>query len=137
MAKSIKLKNNNYIDSSSVVHSKISLKELLKPDLLYDGYITPNTGIVNIGDINKYERLLIIISANYSYTTKEIPKYLFNANIGVNWQATDNRTATYYCTFSLNENGNIEIKWSGFTYATDNTDYPRYYGITRIYGYKY
>lgn len=137
MTKSIKLKNNNYIDSSSVVHNRVALKELLTADLLYDGYITPTSGVKNIGNISKYERLLVVIGANGSFTTKEIPKWLFNSSIGVNWQATDNRTATYYCTFVLSESGDIEVKWTGFTYCIDNADYQRNYGISRIYGYKY
>ena len=132
---SLKVLGKIYANNDIILKSDKPLE--LEPTLLYDGYITPNDGVINIGSIKDYERLLIVLGANGSYTTKEIPKNLFNSSIGVNWQAVDNRLAMYYCTFMINENGDVEVKWSGYTLANTNEDYIRYYGISMIYGYKY
>lgn len=137
MSTAIKFKNNIYLDTSGITHNNKVLKDILTPTLIDTGYITPSSGTKNVGNLSQYERLLVVLSANGSNTTVELPKDMYGWNIGVNWQAVDNRIATYYCTFRIEANGNITIVYSGYSFNTTNNDYPREYGISRIYGYKY
>lgn len=137
MSTAIKFRNNIYLDTSGITHNNKVLKDLLTPIEINTGYITPNSGTKNIGNVSQYERLLVVLGANGSYTTVEVPKSYYGSNIGANWQAVDNRIATYYCTFKIEANGNTTIIYSGYSFNTTNSDYPREYGITKIYGYKY
>lgn len=137
MSKAIKFKNNIYLDTSGITHNNKVLKDILTPTPIDTGYITPNSGTRNVGNLSQYERLLVVLSANGSHTTVEVPKDMYGWNIGANWQAVDNRIATYYCTFKIEANGNITIIYSGYSFNTTNSDYPREYGISKIYGYKY
>ena len=120
-----------------IMDNIINSPEWLGYALIDTGYITPSSGTKNIGDLSMYERLLVILSANGSNTIVEIPKSMYGLNIGANWQAVDNRIATYYCTFRIEANGNITIIYSGYSFNTTTNDYPREYGISKIYGYKY
>lgn len=137
MSKAIRFKNNIYLDSQSVVHNKISLNEILTPDLIYEGYITPATGIKNIGSITKYKRLLICLEANGAHTTVTLMPYHYGNYYGVNWQAMDNRLATYYVTFKITPEGEVTILHSGYMLSSSTSDYVRDYGISKIYGFKY
>jgi hypothetical protein len=137
MAKSIKLKDNTFIDSSGVTHNRTNLKTLLTPVLLYEGYITPSSGTVNIGNVSQYERLLVVLGANGSYTSIEIPKIMYGAYHGVNWQAMDNRLANYYVTFKIDANGGVSILYSGYNRVDSASDFEREYGVSRVYGYRY
>lgn len=137
MSKSIRFKNNTYLDSKSIAHNKISLNEILTPDLLYEGYISPSKGTINIGSIIKYKRLLVCLEANGSHTTIMILPFQYGNYVGVNWQAMDNRTATYYVTLKITESGAVSILHSGYTLVSSTSDYVREYGISKIYGYKF
>lgn len=137
MSKSIKFKNNIYLDSKSVVHNKLSLNEILTPDLLYDGYIKPASGIINIGSVAKYKRLVLCLEANGSHTTVTLLPYQYGNYVGVNWQAMDNRLATYYVTFKITTTGEVSILHSGYILSSSTSDYIREYGISKIYGYKF
>lgn len=137
MAKSIKFRNNVYLDSSSIVHNKLKLSELLSPTLIYEGYISPSSGVINIGSITKYKRLIVQLEANASCTTVEVLSDLYGRYIGVNWQAMDNRIATYYVTFKITATGEVSILHSGYTFSSSTSDYVREYGISKIYGYQY
>jgi len=58
MARSIKLKDNNYLDSTSIVHNKTSLSDLLTPNMLFEGNKVA-TDITLRDDINNYSYLEI------------------------------------------------------------------------------
>lgn len=136
MSKAIKFKNNIFLDTGGIVHNRYILKDLLSPTLIYDGYITPNVGDVNVGSIIDYKRLIVILEANGSCTSLVVLPAMYDRYIGINWQAMDNRTATYYVTFRITSNGIISILYSGYTLSSSNSDYIREYGISKIYGYK-
>lgn len=64
MAQSIKLKNENYIDSTGVVHNKEKLSDLLTQKVLYSrsktyANIADNTVINLSDDITKYSHVII------------------------------------------------------------------------------
>ncbi len=60
MAKSIKLKNNVYIDSSGVIHNHKKLSDYLNPVKLFDGY--ENSTVQCMDDISNYQHISIVYS---------------------------------------------------------------------------
>ena len=47
MAKSVKFKNDNYLDSTSIVHNRKKLSEILN-DVIYDNTLTGDTNLISI-----------------------------------------------------------------------------------------
>lgn len=131
------INKDTYIGDTGKKLSDLIPNDLITPVLIYQGYITPSSGTVNVGSFSNYKRLLIVLGANSSYTSLEIPVSLLPRTFAANWQALDNRLANYYCTFSLSSNGDVNIVYSGYNRVDLNYDNERNYGITEIYGYKY
>ena len=76
MTKAIKLQNDNYIDSSGVVHNRVPLNEILKPIVLYDN---PNGTLENITlnqSVSKFEYIEIFYGRNGMYQSTKV----FNPN---------------------------------------------------------
>lgn len=109
----------------------------LKPVTIWEGSVTGQGGTASIGSIAAYERVKCYLGANGSYTVVEVPKSLYGYNIGVNWQAADNRLANYYVTFSITASGLITVLYGGYNRVDVASDYERAYGVYKVEGYKY
>lgn len=153
MAKSIKLKDNNYIDSSGVVHNRTLLSTLLNNRLyqqtLYDS--TPSAGsIANLskpdssytisGNFNNYDFLVVIFSSRvWGWCKKE--ELIFNhGQFGGLSVATDNLYSMVMPLYYSNELATMQY------YFTNNNKITVYYNshytgdnhlyISKIIGYK-
>lgn len=63
MAKSIKFKNDTYLDSTSIVHKKTKLSDLLEPVILFEGNRV-TTPITLKDNINNYSYLEFYYTCN-------------------------------------------------------------------------
>ena len=64
MAKSIKLQDDNYIDSTGVVHNKKLLSLILTPKVLYENESNTATTITLNDSVTNYKRVLINAKGN-------------------------------------------------------------------------
>lgn len=74
MAKAIKFKNDNYLDSTSIVHKKTMLDKILDKLLnryvvLWSGNASMDATVTLNDNINNYEYLLIDIRTAYNYNS--------------------------------------------------------------------
>lgn len=144
MAKSIKLNDDNYIDSSSVSHERTPLNEILKPIILYNN----NTGeksVVLSDDVSKFKRIDVIskqtVYNNTTYHTttvyepndKNFTIQVINpvsANKGYYFVISAYQIRNKNITRIDNINYKMEIESSGHWYIADSLV------ITKVIGYK-
>lgn len=152
--KSIKLKDNNYIDSTGVVHNRGLLSTLLnnilneinklKPVVLYNGDPTDNTVVLSDSS-NNYTYIEIFFVCNGSNSSTKV--YQPNGKT-VSMSLDGERGATswnFYCNGTVNIN-NKQISWVKNQFISANMDTPAgkversdWYNvkIVRVLGYKY
>ena len=87
MAKSIKLKNNNYWDSDSVVHNKLSLKTLL--DTINSSVTNYSLNLVAVTNTTTAKTVLTV-------TIPETGIYLFTGFASPNYYGQSGRELTTY-----------------------------------------
>lgn len=109
MSKSIKLKNDNYLDSSSIVHNKEMLSKILNRMQIKSKIVSGNTGEygnvkLNL-DISKYVILEMIVTSITGATQ--------GSPMAIRIGSGDSHYAhivTDYNTFSLVQNKDVTIK---------------------------
>lgn len=80
MSKSIKLKNNNYWDSSSIVHNRTKLSDILNAQKK-EIYLNPNSSTdIEIG-ATTHEPLLISITGSGSFFETSVLIHLYRINL--------------------------------------------------------
>ena len=69
MAQSIKLKNENYIDSTGVVHNRQLLSEILTPVILFNSASGSQSSSIslNVDDVDTFEKIDIIFGYDSMY----------------------------------------------------------------------
>ncbi|MEI3507831.1 MAG: hypothetical protein V8R01_01660 [Bacilli bacterium] len=144
MAKAIKLQDDNYIDSSGVVHNRVPLNEILKPIVLYDN----NTGeksVVLSQEVTDFKRIDVISKqTSYNNTTyhtttvyepndKNFTIQVINpvsANKGYYFVISAYQIRNKNITRIDNINYKMEIESSGHWYIADSLV------IIKVIGYK-
>lgn len=156
MAQSIKLKNENYIDSTGVVHNKEKLSDLLTQKVLYSrsktyANIADNTVINLSDDITKYKRIIIYgINGNGIISSCEIYNPSINDMFVLSIPRSGNRTGNYAYEHNYREfviNSSKEIKYGNGTQGASRlTSSTTWYGfvsdattvmIYAVIGYKF
>lgn len=144
MGKAIKLQDDNYIDSSGVVHNRVPLNEILKPIVLYDN----NTGeksVVLSQEVTDFKRIDVIskqtVYNNTTYHTTTVyepndKNFIIqvinpvSANKGYYFVISAYQIRNKNITRIDNINYKMEIESSGHWYIADSLV------ITKVIGYK-
>lgn len=147
MSKSIKLKDNNFIDSSGIVHNKQKLNEIIfVPVILYENSTGSNEDITLSDSAENYEYIDILYrNEAYHYACARI--YHPNGAKANLISMTQNNSGTYKGVYYRNKtvliSGNsISIVSSSQIWVTGdnqcgmNIDAPALTYITRVIGYK-
>ena len=80
MSKSIKLKNNIFWDSSSIIHNKKKLSEILSSTILYSSVGT-NENVVCSENISNFEYLEITTKSGNVHKVKALNSFTLNEMI--------------------------------------------------------
>ena len=113
MSKAIKFKNENYLDTSSVVHKKEVLFDILDRELYYNSPIIKDDGIewVRVATINlnsNYQRESIVISSVMTGNTDDADSGM--ALIGVSRGGNDTE---FFSNITKFGNANIVVTFEG------------------------
>ena len=156
MGKSIKLKNDNYWDSTGIIHNQRKLSEVLTPTILYSrsktyANIADNTVINLSDDIAKYKRIIIYgINGNGIISNCEIYSPSINDMFVLSIPRSGGRTGNYayehdYREFTIT--GSKQIKYGNGTQGSSRlTSGTTWYGfvsdvttimIYAVIGYKF
>lgn len=142
MAKAIKLENDNYIDSSGVVHNREPLNEILNPVVLYESN-GESTDINLNDDYNDYSYIEIYAreSGNKILPIVKLPKE--STGFAINSLRSDSGGIVIYSKKYNISSNKISISGSICVYEVNNTinyirtdvDYWRI-SIIKVIGYK-
>lgn len=132
MSKSIKLKDNNYLDSSSIVYNRQKLSDILDIQTIL---LSVNTDYVYLNDLQyicfKIGKLVILNIQTLAFK-KEIPNYqeiIYGLPKPINSIAFclygGNAASGNTVRLAINTNGNIQTHWSPTVLYGDsaNTQY--------------
>ena len=78
MSKSKKLKNNIFWDSSSIIHNKKKLSEILSSTILYDSSVGTNENVVCSENISNFEYLEITTKSGNVHKVKALNSFTLN-----------------------------------------------------------
>ena len=132
MSKAIKLKDNNYLDTSSVVHKREVLFDILNRELYWDSPIKKPDGIewvrvANIELTNNYQRESIIISSVMTGNTDDNDSGI--ALVGVSRGGNDTE---FFSNITKFGNANFVVTFEG-TRAVVSIEKRVYYRNLHIY----
>ena len=142
MGKSIKLKNEHYIDGTGVIHKQDNLRFITSTDILYDNSTGSTSSVTLSEEAVNYQFLLIEITPKqYAYMLTDdymfiIPKNSFFGK-SVAWFDKDNNR-TYSLYFRISISGKTITITNNQGGSTDsNSSYwgnPNVYAITKVIG---
>lgn len=112
MGKSIKLKNNNYWDSDSVVHNKLSLKTLLNK--INSSVTNYNLSIVETTDTTLEITVLTV-------QISETGIYLFTGFAAPNYYGQNGRELTTYLKHNNNNIWKNTCVFNSYAWTAENT----------------
>lgn len=156
MGKSIKLKGENYWDSTGIVHNQQKLSELLSPQILYScsktySSIADDTIITLSDDIANYERIVVYgVNGNGIINNCEIYNPTIDDAFVLSIPRSGNRSGSYayehdYREFTIT--GSKQIKYGNGTQGSSRlTSGTTWYGfvsdvttimIYAVIGYKF
>lgn len=78
MSKSLKLKNNTFWDSSSIIHNGKKLSEILSSTILYDSSVGTNENVVCSENISNFEYLEITTKSGNVHKVKALNSFTLN-----------------------------------------------------------
>lgn len=78
MSKSLKLKNNTFWDSSSIIHNGKKLSEILSSTILYDSSVGTNENVVCSENISNFEYLEITTKSGNVHKVKPLNSFTLN-----------------------------------------------------------
>lgn len=81
MSKSLKLKNNTFWDSSSIIHNGKKLSEILNSTILYDSSVGTNENVVCSENISNFEYLEITTKSGNVHKVKALNSFTLNEMI--------------------------------------------------------
>lgn len=81
MSKSLKLKNNTFWDSSSIIHNGKKLSEILSSTILYDSSVGTNENVVCSENISNFEYLEITTKSGNVHKVKALNSFTLNEMI--------------------------------------------------------
>lgn len=142
MGKSIKLKNEHYIDGTGVMHKQDNLRFITSTDILYDNSTGSTSSISLTEDANNYQFLLIELLAK-RYSALLTTDYMFiipkNSSFGksIAWFDKGNNRA-YSLYFKISISGKTITITDNQGGSTDaNSSYwgdANVYAITKVIG---
>lgn len=140
MPKSMKLSNENYIDSTGIVHNKKLLSDILnglhsvKFENLWSGRLTTNNTTVNLTDSRKnYDLILIIGCGDTGARARPVSNLLTN-------NAIDSAGTNYVTLMVPYTNGSPVILHFGFpsdTTLKTVSGFTNYFVLTEVWGIKF
>lgn len=136
MARAIKLQDDDYLDSSGVMHERTPLNEILnspKIKQLWSGRISENNVTVNLTDSRRnYDLILIIGCGDTGGKARPVSNLLTNS-------AIDSAGVNHVVLITPYTSGNDVILHFGF--PTDTTlksvnNFTNYFVLTEVWGIK-
>ena len=144
MSKSIKLKDNTYIDTNGIAHNKIILNTILDkliPTILYSNESGANTDITLTDNVKNYTYIEILYNDNDGYCgsckiKKPNGKIALLLTSYINSSLASNFSYVKACYVTINGNKIAKIREQQAYIPDGSISTTTYFNINMVLGYK-